>query len=175
MMVEKGWRNLLDAAENVCSNYLNIVFKFYGAPSKDSSIENINYEFARSTISDRILYMGSITGNKKNQVLSEADIFCLPSYSEAFPFSILEAMQHSLPVIATDTGSISEAIIDGEGGILLKRINTTELVEALIYFIRNPHQLIKMGEYNQKRFKNFFTLENNVEKWNELIMSTSII
>ena len=119
--------------------------------------------------------MGSITGDKKNQALSEADIFCLPSYSEAFPFSILEAMQYRLPVIATDTGSISEAIIDGEGGILLKSNNTNELVDALIYFIRNPHQLIKMGEYNRKRFEKFFTLEKSVEKWNELIISTSII
>jgi len=167
MMVEKGWRNLLDAAINVCSSYSNVIFKFYGAPSKDSPIEEINYEFARSSFSDRILYMGSVTGDKKEQALSEADILCLPSYSEAFPFSILEAMQYSLPVIATDTGSISEAIINGKGGILLQSNNTNELVNALIYFIENPHKIIEMGEYNKRRFEENFKIDVCVKKWCE--------
>lgn len=52
-------------------------------------------------LQDRIVFTGPITGQAKNNLLHSADMFVLPSYSEGFSMSLLEAMACELPVIAT--------------------------------------------------------------------------
>lgn len=52
-------------------------------------------------------------------VLRSATVFVLPSWAEAFPYVILEAMSAGLPVVSTDVGGISEAITHGESGLLV--------------------------------------------------------
>jgi glycosyltransferase involved in cell wall biosynthesis len=48
--------------------------------------------------------------------MQKADVFCLPSYTECFPLSVLEAMACDVPVIATDVGDIKEMIQPPKGG-----------------------------------------------------------
>jgi glycosyltransferase involved in cell wall biosynthesis/O-antigen/teichoic acid export membrane protein len=63
--------------------------------------------------------------------LRDFDIFVLPSRMEAFPLSILEAMLARLPVVASDVGSVSEAVIEGETGLLFPAGDLDALVAAL--------------------------------------------
>jgi glycosyltransferase involved in cell wall biosynthesis len=59
-------------------------------------------ELARSLgLQDQIVFTGPVTGRSKILLLHSSDLFVLPSYSEGFPMSILEAMACELPVIAT--------------------------------------------------------------------------
>jgi glycosyltransferase involved in cell wall biosynthesis len=59
-------------------------------------------ELARSLgLQDQIVFTGPVTGQTKIKLLHSADLFILPSYSEGFPMSILEAMACDVPVIAT--------------------------------------------------------------------------
>ena len=44
----------------------------------------------------------------------------MPSRSEGFPLAVVEAMLAALPVVATRVGSVEEAVIDGETGLLVK-------------------------------------------------------
>ena len=52
-------------------------------------------------------------------LMGAVDVLLHPSHSEAFPTSLLEAMQASLPVIATRIGGIPEIVVDGETGLLV--------------------------------------------------------
>jgi glycosyltransferase involved in cell wall biosynthesis len=59
-------------------------------------------ELARSLdLQDRIVFTGPVSGATKNALLHSADLFILPSYSEGFSMSILEAMACRVPVVAT--------------------------------------------------------------------------
>jgi len=59
-------------------------------------------ELARSLgLRDQIVFTGPVTGQTKINLLHSADLYILPSYSEGFSMSILEAMACELPVVAT--------------------------------------------------------------------------
>jgi glycosyltransferase involved in cell wall biosynthesis len=59
------------------------------------------------------------------------DVFVLPSRDEAFPLTIVEAMLSSTPVVATDVGSVREAVIDGETGLLVPSGDPAALAGAI--------------------------------------------
>ncbi len=64
-------------------------------------------------------------------ILSRAQIFALPSYSEGLPMALLEAMSHGLAPVCTPVGSIGEAITDGVDGVLVRPGDVPALTEAL--------------------------------------------
>jgi glycosyltransferase involved in cell wall biosynthesis len=59
------------------------------------------------------------------------DVFCLPSRSEGFPLSIVEAMLAALPVVATRVGSVAELVADGRTGVVVERDDVDALVATL--------------------------------------------
>jgi glycosyltransferase involved in cell wall biosynthesis len=63
-------------------------------------------------LGDRVIFTGLVTGEVKTRLLYSADLFILPSYSEGFPMSVLEAWACGLSVLATrecNVGDISAA------------------------------------------------------------------
>ena len=65
-------------------------------------------------ISSSVRFLG--TRSDIPQLLSTSDAFALTSHNEANPLSILEAMSVGKPVVATNVGSIKEAVIEGQTG-----------------------------------------------------------
>jgi glycosyltransferase involved in cell wall biosynthesis len=61
-----------------------------------------------SGIDSRVLFTGAVTGLTKVSLLHSADLFVLPSYSEGFSMSLLEAMACSVPVVATTACNFPE-------------------------------------------------------------------
>ena len=77
-------------------------------------------------------------------LLSECDVFVLPSLSEGMPISLLEAEAASLPVIASRTGGIPD-VVDSNG--ILVEVNCEEaLVNAMIDIASHPEKRVCMGE-----------------------------
>ncbi len=66
------------------------------------------------------------------------DVFVLPSRDEAFPLTIVEAMLSSTPVVATDVGSVREAVIDGETGLLVPPGDPGALATAIGRLLDEP-------------------------------------
>ena len=61
--------------------------------------------------------------------LKAFDVFVLASRKEGFPYTVLEAMQAGLPIIASQTGGIPEAL--GEAGFLVRPEDPKELAQVL--------------------------------------------
>ena len=64
-------------------------------------------------------------------LLAAADIFVLPSYFEALPMSVIEAMLTGLPVVATDVRGPREQVVDGQTGALVALFDVAGLAAAL--------------------------------------------
>ena len=74
-----------------------------------------------------------------------ADLFLLPSEQESFGLTALEAMNCSVPVIATETGGLPEVITHGETGYLYPVGEIKKMAEKSIELLSNPekHELFK--------------------------------
>lgn len=169
----KGWRVLLDAARDICSRRLEVRFDFYGNPAKDSSLPAIADAFAAGPFTDRIRYHGPAYGEAKRQAFEQADIFCFPTFFpvETFGLVNLEAMNAGLPIVSTWHASVSDAIADGLGGLLVPSRDVGALTAALMRLVDDPELRLTMGCYNEQRFLNDFTVEKFVERWIALVRS----
>jgi glycosyltransferase involved in cell wall biosynthesis len=78
------------------------------------------------------------------------DILILPSRLDGRPLVISEANSFGVPVIASDVGSISEEIIDGENGFVLKKDFIGECSTHLIEFANNKNLLVKLKEKTRR-------------------------
>lgn len=97
-------------------------------------------------------------GNKMNPYpyLKKADFFIMPSESEAWPLVIAEALILQKPIIATDTGDVSQMIQDGKTGCLI-HYETQEMYKSMKEFLTNEKlvsTLKKNLETIEKEFDN---------------------
>jgi glycosyltransferase involved in cell wall biosynthesis len=102
-------------------------------------------------------FLGFVPDARK--LLSGADIFLLPSRTEAFPYAPLEAGLAGLPIIATSVGGVPEVIHDMQNGILIHPRNPKEMSEAILYYLSHPEKMSEFGHEIKKDIHNFFSLK----------------
>lgn len=84
---------------------------------------------ARLELGNRVELVG--WSDDARSYLSAFDVFALPSHEEGFPLVVLEAMLARVPVVATDVGSVSEAIEHRRSGLLTPPGDATALAAAV--------------------------------------------
>lgn len=110
-------------------------------------------------------YLGKRYGTEKELSFADADIFVFPTYNDCFPLVLLEAQQHSLPIVTTDEGAIADIVKNEENGFVCKRNDVKTLVDSLEKIINDKNNQQNIGENNFKKYKENFTIEcfeNNV-------------
>ena len=107
-------------------------------------------------------------------VLAGADLFVHPSWSESFPYAVLEAMASGVPAIATDVGGTGEAIEDGRSGILVAARDATAIGEAIELVLGDASRGRELAEAAHERFMQRFTLERMVEGTAEIYAELGI-
>ncbi len=96
-----GWMR----AEREVTNKWRLVIAGWDDSAYASSVKRLVREYScRSNIE----FVGPKYGDEKRQLLSSADAFILPSFSEGLPIAVLEAWSYGLPVIMTDHCNIPE-------------------------------------------------------------------
>jgi len=96
------------------------------------------------------------------QLLTSAHVFALISRYEGLPISILEAMCAGLPIVATDTGGVSEAVRQGWNGLLVGRASENTLRDALESLLYDPGLRASFGKRSRALFENAFKVETMV-------------
>ena len=85
------------------------------------------------------------------EVYRSADVFCLPSWYEAMPLSVLEAMACGLPVVATTVGDVPRMVDDGDSGLLVPPRDPAALAEALRVLLTAPERRARLGAQARRR------------------------
>ncbi len=161
----KGWRVMLEAVRELCVEFPEVEVVYHGRPAFKETDQSIGEEIARNDASGRITYAGPVYGEAKWKALAEADIFCFPSFHEAFPMAVLEARATGLPIVATRVGAVADAVQDGSGGELVPPGDIREMASALRRLIINPRLRREFGAFNQERFQEKYTLLAYQQRW----------
>jgi glycosyltransferase involved in cell wall biosynthesis len=96
-----------------------------------------------------------------------ADIFCFPSYREGFGTVALEASAMEKPVVATNIYGLSDAVADGESGLLVEVYNAEDLREKLEKLLTDPTFAKKLGQQGRERVVRDFSNKLITEKITE--------
>ncbi|MCK9604467.1 MAG: glycosyltransferase family 4 protein [Candidatus Omnitrophica bacterium] len=114
-----------------------------------------------------------LTGWRKDipRVLQAMDVFVLTSLWEGMPISVLEAMVSSCPVVATNTGSISEVISEGKTGFLVAPGDMLSMSEKAIILLNSRDLRKEIGRQAKDSLGLNFTLTRMIKDSQELYKS----
>ncbi|MDR9424078.1 MAG: glycosyltransferase family 4 protein [Marinobacter sp.] len=129
LLQHKGYHVTIEAARQLANYNPEIQFLFIGeGPDEDwlrelaTGVPNIEFTGFQQDV-----------GNW----LAALDVFVFPSLSEGLGSTILEAMQHKVPVIGARAGGIPDLITDGENGILVEPGDPDALRDAIEGLVTN--------------------------------------
>lgn len=122
---KKGLDRLVDAMAAVPGMALVIA-----GPDDEQLRPTLERKAAALGIADRVSFLGFVHGDAKQRLLSRAAIVALPSHSENFGNSVLEAMAHGVPVVVTPEVGLAQFIQETGSG-LVARGDTPDFARAL--------------------------------------------
>ena len=151
----KGAFDLIEAIPTVLQAVPDAFFRFAGNGETDALQARAN----ELGIAAHVDVMGWTAGEDKTRAFQTADVYCLPSYAENLPVSILEAMAARLPVVGTPVAGTPEEIIEGETGFMIEPGDRPEMAERLVRLLKDPELRAQMGAAGRLRAEAHFDNE----------------
>lgn len=149
LLPEKGIPQLLDAMDVLTKENPNIYLWIAG----DGDLENMVNERKN----EHVIPLGRLPFKDIITVLSETDIFCLPSFSEGFSTSILEAIACRCYVVTTKRGGAKETFPTDEYGMVIEDNETSRLTDALRSAVSLGEKRKRAVELSYERLKDHYT------------------
>ena len=166
---EKGVVEFLQAAVKISAKYPDVYFLLIGSRLSSDYASGANKEIAgcKHILGERLILTGE--SDDIPALMAKMDIFCLPSWREGMPRSIIEAMMMRIPVVATNIRGSPEEVVDGETGFLIPVRNIAKLSEAFELLINNPRLRTSMGSRGRQRALELYDEEKVIERQIDII------
>ena len=160
----KGFDRLIQCFAVLHEKFPEWKLKIVGDGDEYSKLSDM---IAKYDAAEYIELAGRFTPEQVEEEMKRASVYAMSSYSEGFPFVLLEAMSNSLPVVAFETRSgLSMMIRQGENGYLVNRID--EFTDRLKELMNDTELRRKMAKQSRDYSLNFS--EKTVsEQWISLI------
>ena len=133
--LRKGVARLLQGARNLCDELVE--FWIVGP------VQIANAEAA--TDNARVKWFGPVTREKAAEFYKKADVFILPTLSDGFAITQLEAQAHSLPLIASSR--CGEVVEHNMNGLLLSDPSVEAIESAIRFCLKNPDELARFSQH----------------------------
>jgi glycosyltransferase involved in cell wall biosynthesis len=112
-------------------------------------------------LKDRVVLAGQ--REEIPELLSLMDVFMMPSLQEGLGTAALEAMAAAKPVIASNVGGLSEAVVDGRTGLLVPPGDAAALARAILQLMNDPGKMSAVASNAGKHVRDRFSCEAMVE------------
>jgi len=149
---DKGIRELMLAFSKLCTDQHNVFMVMVG-PYEADGREIVESHLAAGH-NDRIKIVGMQVEPEKYMAI--ADILCLPSYREGFGTVVIEAAAMGLPTVGTEIYGLTDAVVQGETGLLVPVGDAGALGEAIGLLLSNPERLAVMSSDARSRARREF-------------------
>ncbi|MEW6602152.1 MAG: glycosyltransferase [Nitrospirota bacterium] len=160
-----NWKKGLDILVRAFSRILKIkrdVHLLLVGPDENEYEKQVRTWLEEENIIEHATFAGTLRGKEKAEAFAGSDIFVLPSYSEGFSMSVLEAMYCRLPVIISDQCNFPEVAQYGAGTVITCDHN--RLCSALEQLIDDDNLRKKMGENGRKLIEDKYLWDKIAEQ-----------
>jgi glycosyltransferase involved in cell wall biosynthesis len=105
-----------------------------------------------------VTFLGWTDESRSRELLTQSDLFVLPSRNEGLPVAIVEAMAYGLPVVATPVGSVPTAIDNEVSGLLVPPGQPVPLAAALVRLMDSGQLRQDLAAAARRRFEQDFDI-----------------
>ncbi len=120
-------------------------------------------------VGDSVFFLGKI--ETVAPLLASADVFLLPTSSESFGLSALEAMASGVPVVGSDSGGLPEVVTNGVTGLLYPVGDVDSMAAGVLSIVTDPSRQADMGAAGADDARKRFALDTVVSQYEELYRS----
>jgi len=164
--VQKGVSTLIDALPSIGAPYaVDIV----GDGPERAALE----EHARNLgVADRITWHGALAQTDLPPLYQRAALLVVPSIDEGFGLVAVEGQMCATPVIAANSGGLSDIVRNGQTGVLVPPLDPTTLAQAIDAMLRNPDRARELGAAGRVHALASFAPESAARRYAMLYRST---
>lgn len=157
--------------ENSLMFSFNIKYYLIGEGEETDNLKQLTKDL---NLENHVTFLGQCDINTRNKYYKMSDLFIMPSITsktdiEGFGIVFLEANYFKVPVIGTATGGMSEAIVDGGTGFLIKQNDINDLSDKIMFLYNNESKRKEIGINGHYRVIRDFKWENIIKKYINLI------
>jgi len=161
----KGVLDLIRASELLCErDVAHELWLVGGTPDEGGTGE----AEVRAAAQGRATLLGHRAHEVMPAIYRDADVFCLPSWWEGMPLSVLEAMAAGLPIVATRVGEVPHVLEDGVSGLLVEPRDPEGLASALETVLCDAGRRRTLAAAARKRAETHFSLAATVDALDRL-------
>jgi glycosyltransferase involved in cell wall biosynthesis len=170
----KGIEFFIQAAAKLVKQFPETQFIIIGGCLPTTECQNYFQKLQRLVTELRLEKHLFFLGERSDipELLSLIDISVLTSLSEGFSNTVIESMAAAKPLVVSDVGGNSEAVVHQQTGFVVPPKNVDKLVEAIIILLTDRDLAERMGRAGQKRAQELFSMETMISKIEELYYST---
>ncbi|HXW37478.1 MAG TPA: glycosyltransferase family 4 protein [Nitrososphaerales archaeon] len=159
--LRKGLPFLLSAMNLITAQVQDAVLMCVGGVPpwlpKDEYWEYLNLLIEQHNLKGKVVLVDRVPNTKLPDYYSACDVFVLPSFYEAFPKVLIEAMACGKPVVTTKLGGTRDSTEDGVNGFLVPYADPEGLAAAIVRLLQDEGLARKMGQMGRARATRDFT------------------
>jgi glycosyltransferase involved in cell wall biosynthesis len=148
--LQKGYLDLVEVLPGILKKHPDITCLWAGEGLYREQIED---RIARLKLTGRVRLLGRRPD--VSTLLLASDLFVFPTRFEGFPFSLLEAAAHGLPIVTTNASSIPEIMQDGVHGRVVSERDSAAMAAALDWALTRPDEMRRMAGEARRRAADF--------------------
>ena len=169
---KKGFIFLLRACGWMAMRDVDFSCIILGAGPQEGALEE---ELLRCNAGGSTVLQGEVTQEELQDYLRAARVLVAPSVlgadgdRDGIPNVLIEAMAMGVPVVATTTGAIREAVTDGENGLLVPPADPEALAHAIVRLLADRELRRRLGEAGRTRVLKQFDIAKNIATLADLL------
>jgi glycosyltransferase involved in cell wall biosynthesis len=172
---KKGLDLLIPALESILASGIEFHFILAGSNPQDADYEaGIKVKIQHSSLVKYTTITGFASGDLKNKLLTNADLFVLPSYYENFGIAVAEAMAAGKPVVISDRVHISEDIQQAEAG-WVGPLEVSAIASLIKSALLDPDERKRRGlnakEYAKKHYNWDAIAQQTIDAYQQILSS----
>jgi glycosyltransferase involved in cell wall biosynthesis len=159
----KGVSHFIDALPLILEAVPSVRFVIFGKGKEESALR----EQAQSLgVAASLKFAGFRPDIER--YYAALDVSVLTSLTEGLSISLLQSMQHGLPVVVTRVGGNPEVVVEGDTGFLVPVRDPAEFARKVVGLLRDPDLRQRMGESGRARVSEAFQVERAADRYLEI-------